>query len=390
MKIAVSAYDISSPGNLGGNTRILIEYLRLWVRSEDITIFTTPTGAETFKKYKLHGKFKFKVIDLPSFFWKNFYARQIFLPFFLLPVVFDAKKNRFDLVYTATDFISDTFFGWFLKFLSHNHSLWLSTITLFILPPWSKNKSYGDIKYFPRIKYFYYWLYQKFIIFLSMASDMMFVTNELDKKFVTHPKKENILAIYGGIDFATASKTKKETVIYDCVFVGRLHPQKGIPFLIRAWKIIYQHEPNSRLAIIGNGEKKYVDEMKYLARKEGVSDSIDWLGFLDGIDKYSVFSKSRVFMHTSIYDNFGMAAAEAMGAGLPAVLFDIPAQRYSYPKGVLRARFLDTDDFGGQVISLLKSEKEYTALSKEAQEYAKSLDWNIRSAQALEFIRARL
>jgi len=390
MKIAVSAYDISPPGTLGGNTRILLEYLKVWGCSEDITIFTTPSGFETFKRYGLHDKFQFKVLALPEFFWKKFYARQIFLPLFLMPVIFETGKTKFDLVYTATDFISDVFFGWLLKIRSASSLRWLSSITLFILPPWSKNRDYGDIRYFPRIKYLCYWLYQKIIIFLSTASDMMFVTNELDKNLVTRPQKENILAVYGGIDFATASKTKKTTMKYDCVFVGRLHPQKGVPLLIHAWKSIHSLRPESRLAIIGNGEEKYVDELKDLARKERVCGSIDWLGFLDGTDKYSVFSKSRIFLHTSVYDNFGMAAAEAMGAGLPTVLFDIPAQRYSYPKGVLRARFLDTSDFAVKVQHLLESEEHYVVLSKEAQEYAKSLDWNVRAARALEFIRARL
>ncbi len=65
---------------------------------------------------------------------------------------------------------------------------------------------------------------------------------------------------------------------------------------------------------------------------------------------------SRVFLHTSVYDNSGMAAAEALACGLPAVMFDLPPLRVTYPRGALKAPIGDEEAFAGQVLRLLDDE----------------------------------
>ncbi len=73
-------------------------------------------------------------------------------------------------------------------------------------------------------------------------------------------------------------------------------------------------------------------------------------------EKYKILKSSKIFLHTSIYDNSGMTAAEAMACGLPAVRFDIPALRIAYPKGMLVVPLKDSPKFAKAVLQLLEDE----------------------------------
>ncbi|MDG6999785.1 MAG: glycosyltransferase family 4 protein, partial [Nitrososphaerota archaeon] len=164
---------------------------------------------------------------------------------------------------------------------------------------------------------------------------------------------------------------------YDAVFIGRLHPQKGVLELIEIWNAVLKMKPNCRLAIIGNG---YLEsEMRNKCRELGIDRSVTFYGFLDGDAKTNVFVDSKVVLHPAIYDSGGMAAAEAMAFGLPGVGFDLLSLRSYYPKGMLKAKCFDVEDFASQIVNLLEDRTLYSNLSKEAYEFSKTWDWNSRS-----------
>jgi len=74
------------------------------------------------------------------------------------------------------------------------------------------------------------------------------------------------------------------------------------------------------LVIAGDGEANYVAGLKRLADELGLADRVVWTGFVDGELKASAFAASQVFVLPSFSENFGIAAAEALMAGLPCVL----------------------------------------------------------------------
>jgi glycosyltransferase involved in cell wall biosynthesis len=63
-----------------------------------------------------------------------------------------------------------------------------------------------------------------------------------------------------------------------------------------------------------------VTELQRLAKELGLADRVVWTGFLDGELKAAAFAASQVFVLPSYSENFGIAAAEALMAGLPCVL----------------------------------------------------------------------
>jgi glycosyltransferase involved in cell wall biosynthesis len=74
------------------------------------------------------------------------------------------------------------------------------------------------------------------------------------------------------------------------------------------------------LLIAGDGAPVYVKSLVALAQSLGVGSRVVWLGFVDGPRKAAAMALAHVFVLPSFSENFGIAAAEAMLAGLPCLL----------------------------------------------------------------------
>jgi glycosyltransferase involved in cell wall biosynthesis len=106
------------------------------------------------------------------------------------------------------------------------------------------------------------------------------------------------------------------------LFLSRLDPKKGIELLLRAFIGIKQSEADSLLVIAGNGDDQYVASLRRTADELGIQDDILWTGFLGPEQKSAAFAAATVFVLPSYSENFGIAAAEALAAGVPCVLSD--------------------------------------------------------------------
>ncbi len=74
--------------------------------------------------------------------------------------------------------------------------------------------------------------------------------------------------------------------------------------------------------IAGNGPSDYVTTLKAEAQSLGVQHDVVWAGFLAGEEKRAALADADVFVLPSHSENFGVAVAEAMAAGVPVVVSD--------------------------------------------------------------------
>jgi glycosyltransferase involved in cell wall biosynthesis len=99
--------------------------------------------------------------------------------------------------------------------------------------------------------------------------------------------------------------------------VGRLAAQKGHIVLLDAMKEVVTKNPDVILVIIGDGPDR--DSLKLKAQSLGIEKSILWFGKMMPEEVFKLYSIMDVFVMPSLYEGFGLAAAEAMAAGLPVV-----------------------------------------------------------------------
>jgi len=106
-------------------------------------------------------------------------------------------------------------------------------------------------------------------------------------------------------------------------FVGRLDVQKGIGRLLAAVSHLAARGDAVQLVIAGDGPKRGLVE-NFIAHGEGGA-STRWLGFVE--DVAGVLSAADVFVIPSRWEGFGLAATEAMAAGLPVIGTKVPGLR---------------------------------------------------------------
>jgi glycosyltransferase involved in cell wall biosynthesis len=102
------------------------------------------------------------------------------------------------------------------------------------------------------------------------------------------------------------------------VFLGRIHPGKGVEYLIPA--LAQMRTPGATLAVVGSDSAGYRDEMNRLADAHGVRDRIAFVGSLTGRRKIEALVDADVFCLPSQHENFGISIVEAMAAGRAVVV----------------------------------------------------------------------
>lgn len=115
---------------------------------------------------------------------------------------------------------------------------------------------------------------------------------------------------------STASNLKvhSESGTIRILSMTRLVPGKGVDLVIRA----LSHLPlNYHLTIAGTGSEK--SELEQLAKNIGVSDRVDFLGWVAGDARLGLLREHDIFALPSQNDSFGMGFIEAMAFGLPVV-----------------------------------------------------------------------
>jgi glycosyltransferase involved in cell wall biosynthesis len=104
------------------------------------------------------------------------------------------------------------------------------------------------------------------------------------------------------------------------IFLGRLHAKKQPEAAIAAMPTIRTAVPAATLLMVGSGEPKMVANLQALAARLGLSDAVRFFGHLDGIEKWRALAASQLFLLPSRQENFAIAAAEALHAGVPVIL----------------------------------------------------------------------
>ncbi len=102
------------------------------------------------------------------------------------------------------------------------------------------------------------------------------------------------------------------------VFIGRLHPVKGLPGLIDAWA---DARPEGwELVIAGPDAGGHRAALERRRDAAGLQETITFRGLLDEQGRAALLAEADLFVLPSLSENFGVAVAEALAAGVPAIV----------------------------------------------------------------------
>ena len=97
-----------------------------------------------------------------------------------------------------------------------------------------------------------------------------------------------------------------------CLFMGRLHPRKGVDVLAQAFK--QADVPGARLVIAGP------DEGLLATLQPMLDERIILTGYLDGADRLAAFAAADVLALPAVGEGLPVVVLEAMAAGLPVII----------------------------------------------------------------------
>jgi glycosyltransferase involved in cell wall biosynthesis len=149
-------------------------------------------------------------------------------------------------------------------------------------------------------------------------------TSEAEQAWIERyvPGHRNIVVIPNGVEIPPLDKTAKQMHrTRQVLFLGRLHPLKGLDLLLEAWKLVAPTVPQFdrwKLVIAGPDQQGTRATLEQRTR-DLCLPNIEFTGPLFEMEKMRAFAEADLFVLPSRSENFGIAAAEALAASLPLI-----------------------------------------------------------------------
>lgn len=129
----------------------------------------------------------------------------------------------------------------------------------------------------------------------------------------------DVIVVPNGVDIpqAQVGRVWMPGRIIRLIYLGRLHPIKGIENLLEAVALL-DSIPFS-LRICGDGDPRYVAQLKERCVALGIDDRTSFLGHIDGERKKAEFLSSDLCIVPSFSESFGMVVVESLAHGVPVI-----------------------------------------------------------------------
>lgn len=126
------------------------------------------------------------------------------------------------------------------------------------------------------------------------------------------------LIVPHGVDVPEVVSHEPATGTLRMMFLGRLHPKKGIENLLDACALLPADLAWS-LAVVGAGERKYEQALRSKIEALRLDGRVRMSGLLTGEAKRLAFARADIAVFPSYTENFGMVVPEALAHGVPVI-----------------------------------------------------------------------
>ena len=203
---------------------------------------------------------------------------------------------------------------------------------------------------------------------------------------------EKIKIIPEGIDLDKFKPLPIKHQGVNIVCVGRIAPNKGQDILLRAFKLIKEKHPNSKLYLVGGVskyQKRYYKTLEKLVKTLKINDLV-LTGYVSDEDLIRYYNLADVYVQPSTgEEGWGITIAEAFACKKPVVCTDI-----FHRTGVAdvdRALIVEGGDPNklAEAIELLIEDDELRKnLAEKGYKFAQKLSWKAMADEVLRVIDA--
>ena len=176
---------------------------------------------------------------------------------------------------------------------------------------------------------------------------------------------------------------KKQCVL----FVGRLIPRKGLPFLIEAAKRIVKERSETAFVIVGNGPLR--NHLSAYLEKVNLSGNFVFLGDVNEKVLPIIYNCADVFAFPSIQEGQGIALLEAQATAKPVVAFNVGGVSEALldkETGLLIKP--DSRELADAILKLLADKSLREKMGSKGREFVcNNLSWDICAKRMLQIYR---
>lgn len=133
------------------------------------------------------------------------------------------------------------------------------------------------------------------------------------------------------------------------LYLGRLHPKKGLINLLHAWRHFRRRgdQPGGdwHLAIAGWDQAGHEGELRRIVTASGMTRSVHFLGPVFGAEKEQTFAAATGFVLPSVSEGLPMVVLEAWSHGLPVLM----TRHCNLPEGFAYGAALEIPTDGGGI-----------------------------------------
>jgi len=230
------------------------------------------------------------------------------------------------------------------------------------------------------------------------SSNIVTASSEFENMLIadTYKVEENkIKKITPGVDkkiFSPDPSVKKENIFLS---IGRIQEQKGqlqtLEFLNNFKKI----ENDFKCIFVGGPSGKYGEEylleLKRTVKDFNLDKHVEFLDNLPQTKIIELLNKSKLLIHTSQFETFGLVAIEANTMGVPVLTINNGSLMEiieNNKNGYLSENLIDKD-VNNFVSNLINEEKKFEEVSLSCIEKSKKYDWE-NTSQILQNIYKEL
>jgi glycosyltransferase involved in cell wall biosynthesis len=341
----------------------LVRSLALIDSKNEYLLFTDLTQDIVLDRIKknlgIADKGNFKIISLKTlnrFSW-NFWTLPLYL-----------KKNPVDIYHTQ--YITPFFVSKKIKIITTIHDI--------------------SFNFYPQFIKIFDLIFLKNLIPMSLRradkilAVSMFTRDEIIKYYKIDPKKVDW--VYNAVaqelfdkifstDELQSVRNKYKLPNKFILYLGTMQPRKNLPILVEALNKVKSKFPGLALVLAGGNVYNFDTTIGKTIHKLDLSEDVIFSGYIPEEEKLALFTLATVFCFPSMYEGFGMPILEAMAAGTPVVVSDIPPHREIAGKGALYFKVNDSADLAQNLQEIVGDQALRDIMIKAGKDQANILSW---------------
>ncbi len=212
-------------------------------------------------------------------------------------------------------------------------------------------------------------LWKHFRRWIQQADQVIAVSAD-DKKILEKEFPGKVTYIPNGVDIKQFPRSKQKGK--NILFIGRVHPQKGVHILLEAFKHIQKEFPNEKLVIAGPAEGAYAEECK-----KNASKNVTFIGKYPREQLPKLFKEAKMIVLPSLWEGMALTLTEALASEKPIIVSNLPsmASLVKSGKNGILVEPNNVEELTKAIKFVLTHKKEAEKMGKAGRKTAEAYDW---------------